>query len=649
MGVGAGVYLASDSGALSPIRIAVVSICVIALSEFVAMLIIALVKLPPFWPATLLDMAIMVSLILPPLYVVVYRPVSRLLDQHRRAEDALTRRTRDLEALYTVTSAATRELDVGRLLAKVLDVLLPPFEADAGWMEILGAPGGESRLVAARGVPEHLLSPEAMKARPSCAACRAWRLDPPAMAAGPAMSQCERVAGDVLRAAGFVQHWSVLLPVGDRAGAVLNFLWRRPHPCGDAEASLLGAITRQVGVSMQKASLFHAEQRAREEAETLRSASLAITRSLDVEAVCTALLDHVGHLVAFDRAKVMLLETKSRLSVRALFTPSMRMDFVGSPFESFDVEKNPAVNEVLTSRRCVCIHDTLSRVGWGSGARDTVERSWLGVPLVAAGEAIGLYTLVKAEPDFFTPERVRLIEALYAPASVAIANARLYEEVRSGREEIQSVSRRLVEGQEGERLHVARELHDDAGQQLSSLILGLRRLEQEAADPDFVLAHARELKQIAVATQESLHRLASDLRPAALDHLGLVPALGQLAGRLSKLGGPVIHLETLGFDGGRLSPAVDIALYRIAQEALSNALRHADARQVSLVVRRRSSTILMVVEDDGRGFGVDEAARSGRLGLSGIRERAKMLGGSLLVESTPGAGTTLVIEVPCAS
>jgi signal transduction histidine kinase len=484
----------------SLVRMALVSIGAIAFAELVSMVVLDTLELPPFWPATLVDMSIMLVLILPPLHFLVYRPVTRLLDQHGRAEEALERRTRDLEAL--------------------------------------------------------------------------------------------------------------------------------------AEKS---------------AALFQAEQRARQEAETLRSASLAITRSLDLEAVFTALLDHLGRLVPYDRAKVMLLESGSRLKVRAVFTPFGKLDSSEKPLDTFDVEKNPAVKEVLSSRRSVCIDDTLARPGWGGASRPGVERSWLGVPLLAAGEAIGLYTLVKAEPGFFTPERIHLVEALYAPASVAIANARLYEEVRSGREQVKSVSRKLVEGQEGERLRVARELHDDAGQLLSSLILGLRRLEHEASSPEHVLAHARELKQIADAAQESLHRLASDLRPAALDHLGLVPALGQLAAGLSRLGGPVVQLETLGFDHERLSPAIDIALYRIAQEALTNALRHSGARRVSLVVERREKSILMVVEDDGRGFDVETASRSGRLGLPGIRERAEMLGGTLIVESSPGSGTTLVVEVPHVS
>ena len=146
--------------------------------------------------------------------------------------------------------------------------------------------------------------------------------------------------------------------------------------------------------------------------------------------------------------------------------------------------------------------------------------------------------------------------------------------------------------------------------------------------------------------QEGLHGLASDLRPATLDHLGLLPALDELAATLSESGRPTVHLETTALAETRLGPNLETTLYRIAQEALRNAVRHSRARQVSLVLEKRGDHILMIVEDDGRGFDVEAASRTGRLGLLGIRERAEMFGGTLLVESSPGSGTTLVVEIP---
>lgn len=476
------------------------TVSVIAMAEIAAMLVIYFVNPPPFWPATLLDAAIMVVLILPPLWLLIFRPLARAIEERRRAESALQRHAGELESL-----------------------------------------------------------------------------------------------------------------------------------------------------AARSAFLFRAEQQARQRADTLHSASFAISRTLDLDSIFWALLEHAKELVPYDRAKVMLVEGGSRLRVRAVFNPAGKVDFPDQPFDSFDPVKNAAVREVLTSHRSVCIDDTRERPGWGGAAKADLERSWLGVPLLVGGDAIGLFTLVKAEPGAFIPERVALVEALAAPASVAIANARLFVLVREEEEQLKRMSRKLVEGQEGERLRVARELHDEAGQLLASLLLGLRRLENEASSPDAVLGHSHELRAIVETAQESLHRLASDLRPAALDHLGLVPALGQLAARSSRAQGPVVQFETLGFDGRRLPPELEIAFYRIAQEGLTNALRHSGARQVSLVLQRREARILLVVEDDGCGFDTEAAAGSGHLGLPGIRERAAMLGGSLLVESRPGTGTTVVVEAPDVS
>ena len=142
------------------------------------------------------------------------------------------------------------------------------------------------------------------------------------------------------------------------------------------------------------------------------------------------------------------------------------------------------------------------------------------------------------------------------------------------------------------------------------------------------------------------HRLAANLRPASLDHLGLVPALRHYLEEVDRQQPQIVQFEAVGMDGERVPPAVEIALFRIAQEAVTNSVRHAHAERVSVVIEERDRRIVMVVEDDGIGFDSEAVARGGRLGLVGMRERTEMLGGNLLVESAPGAGTTIVAEVP---
>jgi two-component system sensor histidine kinase UhpB len=147
---------------------------------------------------------------------------------------------------------------------------------------------------------------------------------------------------------------------------------------------------------------------------------------------------------------------------------------------------------------------------------------------------------------------------------------------------------------------------------------------------------------------DSLHRLATDLRPVSLDHLGLVEALRQHAQAFGRQHHLNVQFEAVGLDDERLSPDAEIALFRVAQEALTNVVRHSQATYADVLLERRGDRLILIIEDDGAGFDPVAAMPAGRLGLAGMRERAEMLGGSLVIESSVGAGTTVLAEVPYA-
>jgi signal transduction histidine kinase len=276
-------------------------------------------------------------------------------------------------------------------------------------------------------------------------------------------------------------------------------------------------------------------------------------------------------------------------------------------------------------------------------------RNWLGIPLIIGGKPIGMLTLSKTTPDFFTSGHVQLAEAIVAQVSFAVQNAWLFAQVRAGHERHQSLARRLVEVQESERRYVARELHDETSQALTALIFGLRQLEQDVEHPENIPPRIAELKQIIDRILENLHRLAMDLRPVALDHLGLLPAIEGLVNDTTRRSSLKIHFKTAGLtEEDRLPPDQETAIYRIVQEALTNVARHSSASNVDVILERREGKLIVIVEDDGIGFNTDEIPKSGHLGLLGMQERAEMMDGSLLIESRPGGGTTLVLEVPYA-
>lgn len=207
----------------------------------------------------------------------------------------------------------------------------------------------------------------------------------------------------------------------------------------------------------------------------------------------------------------------------------------------------------------------------------------------------------------------------------------------------------VITAQEDERKRIARELHDETSQALTSLMVGLKVLE---ARPE--LAGMREtladLRALTGKTLDAVHDLALQLRPSVLDDLGLVPALDRLVADFQRTHGIQAVFETSLRARARLPATVETALYRITQEALTNVARHAAAQSVSLLLEARRGSITLIVEDDGRGFDVASCMRGTQndrcLGVFGMRERATLLGGRLTIESTPGSGTTVFVEVP---
>ncbi|HKI91546.1 MAG TPA: sensor histidine kinase [Gaiellaceae bacterium] len=199
--------------------------------------------------------------------------------------------------------------------------------------------------------------------------------------------------------------------------------------------------------------------------------------------------------------------------------------------------------------------------------------------------------------------------------------------------------RALLAGQELERKRLARELHDETAQALTSILLGLKGLEGRVGEEP--LAVIRGLVGSALG---DVRRLAVELRPPALDDLGLGPALDRLATIVAEKSGLGIEVD-VAFRGEQLTPEQETALYRIVQQALANVVNHADARSVSVVVCGRGGVVRAVIEDDGAGFDPADV-REGALGVVGMRERVLLLGGRFEIDSSPGTGTTVVVELP---
>jgi signal transduction histidine kinase len=269
-------------------------------------------------------------------------------------------------------------------------------------------------------------------------------------------------------------------------------------------------------------------------------------------------------------------------------------------------------------------------------ARHMGARTGLYVPLVLRDAAIGvLVAHDKLGPDQrFDSADLRLAEQFADRAAIAVDLSR-----RVARDAL----RRVVAGQEVERRRLARELHDETGQALTSILLGLRAVE-DAGTTDGVQKSVSDVRELVVATLQDVRRLAVQLRPAALDDFGLMPALERLVQTYSETTGIAVALEA-GLGEQRLPAEVETTLYRIVQEALTNIVKHAEARSVSILLVRREGSVTVVIEDDGRGFDPARTREDG-LGLLGMSERVELHDGRLKIEAAPGLGTTLVVEMP---
>jgi signal transduction histidine kinase len=214
------------------------------------------------------------------------------------------------------------------------------------------------------------------------------------------------------------------------------------------------------------------------------------------------------------------------------------------------------------------------------------------------------------------------------------------------------VLRRLVASEETGRGRVSRELHDRLGQDLAALKLGLQVVAKQRPCPPAMRGSISKLETLIDSLMRDIHRLAWELRPAELDDFGLEMALRRYANEWAALSGVPVDFHSQGVTERRLAPELETTLYRITREALTNVFRHAHAWRVSVLLERRADHVSLIVEDDGQGF--DGAATlgasdiQGKLGLLGMQERATLAGGSVVIESNPGAGTTVFARLPLA-
>lgn len=389
-------------------------------------------------------------------------------------------------------------------------------------------------------------------------------------------------------------------------------------------------LAGQAAVAIENARLYESAIRWSTQLESLNEVASALVSEFELSRLLQLVADRLRELIQANLVTIALPHGEgARIEAAAGEDAALHLGMLIPP--------RSKTMRVLERKRSERVDSTIDdpEIDQDS-ARRLNMRAALYVPLVLRDHAIGVVTAQdkRGGDPRFNHDDLRLAEVFAQRASVAVD---LSHRVA------QDALRRVVSAQEAERRRLARELHDETGQALTSILLGLRAVEEAEGEPQLGEA-IKEVRDLVRSTLRDVRRLAVELRPTALDDFGLVPALERLTDSFAEQTGISVDFQA-SLTAGRLPTEIETALYRIVQESLTNIVKHARAGSVSVVLTRKEDAVSVVVEDDGIGFEPGRP-RDGGLGLLGMQERVALLGGRLAIESRPGAGTTFVAEVP---
>lgn len=393
-------------------------------------------------------------------------------------------------------------------------------------------------------------------------------------------------------------------------------------------------------VSEREHNVAEMEQQVESRTQTLTAlldVSRSVASTLELAPVLRLILDHLESLVGYTGAAVLSLD-KGQVTVLDYRGPTPRRQVVR---EAYMPDQQAIFNQIAEMRVAVILDDLYSDSPLAASMRERFGqriqslypylRSWMAIPLVVKDNAIGLISLQSSQPGYYTERFARIATAIAALAAIALENARLYE---------QAQDRAALD----ERQRLARELHDSVSQALYGIALGTRtaralldRDPKQASEPlDYVLS-------LADTAMEEMRALILELRPESLEREGLTPALRKLAEATQLRQRLIVQVHVCS------EPAIALeakqAFYRIAQEALHNAVKHANATTIDLTLETNDDAVTLTVADDGVGF--DTGGNfPGHLGLRSMRERMTRLGGNLTITSAPAKGATVRATLP---
>jgi signal transduction histidine kinase len=428
----------------------------------------------------------------------------------------------------------------------------------------------------------------------------------------------------------------------------------------EEDERLAVALAAQAGVVIDNARLYGmamaneaAARRRLRELEVVQELGGAMMGELDPTRVLRMIVNEAIELMGAALAYVgMPTEDGQRLRLRVA---------AGRGAGSIEGQEVPHIGSftefVMDSLEPLLVDDAATDRRARAPVADSLKmHSMIVAPLVDRRRPVGALVLLHPDPAYFSDQDLFVMRRFAGLGSMALRNARSVATERDHaqmeidlqearlREQMRAESLHAVmRGQEDERARIARDLHDSAGQALASLLLSLKLAEQTDSITE-VRKRLTDLRQLTSATASEVRRIAMELRPSVLDDIGLVAALDRYVTDIEARTG-IRLVRTIHLSGVRLSPDIETVIYRVVQEALTNAMRSAAPTQIDIELEESDELVRLTVRDNGKGFDPDGVEGEG-LGLMGMRERATLVDGKLAIRSAPGSGTTIELEIP---
>jgi len=409
----------------------------------------------------------------------------------------------------------------------------------------------------------------------------------------------------------------------------------------------IGEVARSINLMIDRlVSSQQKLERSNRRLEAINRVALAAGRELELQDVLDASLNTTLEVFGLESGWLFMRDptdpsdVKFHLASAVNLTPELWAEIIDSSKELCTCKSEVLAFDEGTEAQIHCC-DRLSQL---VGDEDIFH---ITIPLEARGQRFGMINALCSDDSKPTDNDIDTLTTIGKQVSEFVANAWLHASLKEKEAARQALLTALVNAQENEQARLARELHDDAGQGLTSLLIRLKTLEKQASSDDLKESVA-ELCTTTSETIEKVRDVSHRLRPAALEELGLEVALRTLAEEMLGDVGAAMDCQ-FQLEGRRLPFEIETNLYRITQEGLTNIVRHANADKVLIELLTLPHAIGLRIEDNGDGFApeaVNNKDNQHRLGLISMQERAEMLGGSLIVQSNPGQGTSVQVRIP---